>query len=231
MDIVKLFSVSQGMSAIQRYSQLHLLKSESVMEHTGFVCLFTYTLCEEINSVSSDAHKLDTGNALKKAIVHDVDEVITGDIPRPTKYYNEDSIALFEKMAEAGIDQIIKELNVEGLDMKTDWKQSKSGKEGAIVAFADLSSVVYKLWEEIIMLGNRKLFRQAEEVSKYVMNFHDRIKSESLFTKAQQVIIYKSIEQLYAILRQIVKTSDPIHGTLTAFENEVKDWGCSAHHK
>jgi hypothetical protein len=63
------------------------------------------------------------------------------------------------------------------------------------------------------------------------MNFHDRIKSDSMFTGAQQVIIYKSIEQLYAILRQIVKTSDPIHGTLTAFENEVKDWGCSAHHK
>jgi len=231
MDIVKLFSVSQGMSAIQRYSQLHLLKSESVMEHTGFVCLFTYTLCEEINSVSSDAHKLDTGKALKKAIVHDIDEVITGDIPRPTKYYNESSIALFEDMAEAGIDQIIKELNVEGLDMKTDWKQSKSGREGAIVAFADLSSVVYKLWEEIIMLGNRKLFRQAEEVSKYLMKFHDKIKSEKLFDGAQQVIIYNSIQQLYNILRQIVKTSDPIHGTLTAFENEVEDWGCSAHHK
>ena len=81
MDIVKLFSVSQGMSAIQRYSQLHLLKSESVMEHTGFVCLFTYTLCEEINSVSSPNDKLDVGMALQKAIVHDIDEVITGDIP------------------------------------------------------------------------------------------------------------------------------------------------------
>ncbi len=231
MDIVKLFSVSQGMSAIQRYSQLHLLKSESVMEHTGFVCLFTYTMCEEINSVSPDAHKLNTGNALKKAIVHDIDEVITGDIPRPTKYYNDDSIALFEKMAEAGIDQIINELQIDDLDMKNDWKQSKSGREGAIVAFADLSSVVYKLWEEIIMLGNRKLFRQSKEVSKYMMNFEKKIKDDSLFTMPQKQIIYKSIEQLYSILRQIVKTSDPIHGTLTAFENDIGDWGFSAHHK
>ena len=231
MDVVKLFSVSQGMSAIQRYSQLHLLKSESVMEHTGFVCLFTYTMCEEINSVSPDAHKLNTGKALKKAIVHDIDEVITGDIPRPTKYYNDDSIALFEKMAEAGIDQIINELKIDDLDMKNDWKQSKSGREGAIVAFADLSSVVYKLWEEIIMLGNRKLFRQSKEVSKYMMNFEKKIKDDSLFTMPQKQIIYKSIEQLYSILRQIVKTSDPIHGTLTAFENEVEDWGLSAHHK
>ena len=181
--------------------------------------------------MSPDAHKLDTGKALKKAIVHDIDEVITGDIPRPTKYYNERSIALFEEMAEAGIDQIIKELQIDNLDMKNDWGQSKSGREGAIVAFADLSSVVYKLWEEIVMLGNRKLFRQSEQVSKYLMKFEDKIKGDSLFTGAQQVIIYKSIEQLYAILRQIVKTSDPIHGTLTAFENEVEDWGCSAHHK
>jgi 5'-deoxynucleotidase YfbR-like HD superfamily hydrolase len=227
MNIVKLFSVSQGMSAIQRYSQLHLLKSESVMEHTGFVCLFTYNICEEINAASPDAHKLNTGKALQKAIVHDIDEVITGDIPRPTKYYSEESKALFDKISEAGIDQIIRELEIEKLNMKNDWKSSKSGREGAIVAFADLSSVVYKLWEEILMLGNRKLFRQSIEVGKYLMHFERKVRNDSLFTQPQKRIIYKSIEQLYDILRQIAETSDPVHGTMAVFE----DWDCSAHHK
>ena len=56
------------MASIRRYSQLHLLKPESVMEHTGFVCLFTYLLSEEINSVSGE--KVDIGLALQRAVVH-----------------------------------------------------------------------------------------------------------------------------------------------------------------
>ena len=106
MNIIKLFSVSQSMSAIKRYSQLHLLKPESVMEHTGFVCLFTYILCEKINSVSREEDKLNIGLALEKAVIHDIDEVVTGDIPRPTKYYSKDSSKIFEEIAEQGIKQI-----------------------------------------------------------------------------------------------------------------------------
>ena len=221
MNIVKLFSVSQGMSAIQRYSQLHLLKSESVMEHTGFVCLFTYTLCQEINSVSPNEQKLDIGKALKKAIVHDIDEVITGDIPRPTKYYNEESVSLFSKIAEDGIDQIINELDIDTLNMKKDWDTSKEGKEGSIVAFADLSSVVYKLWEEVIMLGNKKLLRQAIDVTKYLKSFEHKIKNNGELLIEQKRKIYNSIEQLYDILNQINREFDPVHGTLTSFENET----------
>ena len=96
MNIIKLFSISQSMSAIKRYSQLHLLKSESVMEHTGFVCLFAYILCEKINSVSDEEDKLNIGIALEKAVIHDIDEVVTGDIPRPTKYYSKKSSEVFE---------------------------------------------------------------------------------------------------------------------------------------
>ena len=218
MNIVKLFSVSQGMSAIQRYSQLHLLKSESVMEHTGFVCLFTYTLCEEINSVSSPNDKLDVGMALQKAIVHDIDEVITGDIPRPTKYYSEESVAVFKKIAEAGIDQIINELRINSRNMKTNWEQSKAGKEGMIVALADLSSVIYKLWEEILMLGNKKLFRQANEVKNFLGDFQAKIADGNWFDPAQKHIIDIALDQLYTILNEISKASEPIHGTFKTFE-------------
>jgi len=218
MDIVKLFSVSQGMSAIQRYSQLHLLKSESVMEHTGFVCLFTYTLCEEINSASAPNDKLDVGMALQKAIVHDIDEVITGDIPRPTKYYSDESVAVFKKIAEAGIDQIINELRINSRNMKTNWEQSKAGKEGMIVALADLSSVIYKLWEEILMLGNKKLFRQANEVKNFLGDFKNKITEGGWFDPAQKHIIDVALDQLYTILNEISKSSDPIHGTFKTFE-------------
>ena len=50
MNIVKIFSISQSMSSINRYSQINLLHPESVLEHTGFVCLFTYLTCSECNA-------------------------------------------------------------------------------------------------------------------------------------------------------------------------------------
>ena len=127
--------------------------------------MFTNILCNEINSVSLHNDKLDVGVALQKAIVHDIDEVVTGDIPRPTKYYNKESEKIFNEISEAGIDQIIKELEIKNNNMKKDWQNSKKEKEGLIVAFADLSSVIYKLWEEIVMIKNMKLFRQSEEVT------------------------------------------------------------------
>ena len=67
MKVIKLFSLTQGLSSIQRYSQLHLLKPESVMEHTGFVCLFTYVLCEELDSYAlTISEKFNRGAALER---------------------------------------------------------------------------------------------------------------------------------------------------------------------
>ena len=111
--------------------------------------------------------------------------------------------------------------------MKKDWKNSKKEKEGLIVAFADLSSVIYKLWEEIVMIKNMKLFSQSEEVTSYLINFEKNIKEDSFlpegrrFTIKQKYVIYTAIEQLYSILHQIAKMPDPIHGTFRSFEAET----------
>ena len=46
MDVIKVFNMSQRLCSVRRYSQLHLVKDESVMEHTGFVCFFGFLLSE-----------------------------------------------------------------------------------------------------------------------------------------------------------------------------------------
>jgi 5'-deoxynucleotidase YfbR-like HD superfamily hydrolase len=217
MDIIKLFSISQSMSAIKRYSQLHLLKSESVMEHTGFVCLFTYILCEKINSVSDEEDKLNIGIALEKAVIHDIDEVVTGDIPRPTKYHSKESSKIFENIADDGIKQIISELDL-GFQSRIElnWKTAKDDSEGAIVALADLASVVYKLWDEVILLGNKKLILQGKQVFTYVQNLSKEIEKNFHFTYDQQLAINNVIYQLLQICAEINKIENPL--TLKTFE-------------
>ena len=205
MNIVKIFSISQSMSSINRYSQINLLHPESVLEHTGFVCLFTYLTCSEINF--SCKKKIDTGLALKKAVFHDVDEVVTGDIPRPTKYFSNESKDIFDKNASQGINQIISELDIKNnegsREIEALWKNSKNDDEGRIVALADLAAVVYKIWEEVIVLANKKLVLQ--------MDNHHR------------VVIGNIVCQLLDISSSISEMEDPMIGTLASLNNPEKD--------
>ena len=61
-----------------------------------------------------------------------MDEVITGDIPRPTKYFNSETKE-FCKMAKIGMTQVINQLEPK---YKYIFKleKAKDGKEGKIVA-------------------------------------------------------------------------------------------------
>jgi len=223
MNVIKVFSISQSMASIRRYSQLHLVKPESVMEHTGFVCLFTYLLCEEINSVSGE--KVDIGLALQRAVVHDIDEVVTGDIPRPTKYFSETSKKVFDEIAESGVDQIIDELDVWELPdeaiskLRKNWVEAKLGREGFLIALADLSSVVFKIWDEVILLGNKKLILQGDQVFTYLEQFIGNAMSSKELSGEQKKVIKGICDQLKEICYEVKQMKDPMLGTLKSLTN------------
>lgn len=221
MNVVKVFSISQSMSSINRYSQINLLHSESVLEHTGFVCLFTYLVCSEINF--SCKKKIDTGLALMKATFHDVDEVVTGDIPRPTKYFSAESRAIFDKIASQGIKQIISELEIKhSSEIENLWKKSKEDDEGRIVALADLAAVVYKIWEEVILLGNKKLVLQGKQVFGYIEDFTEFLNGQEIDSH-HRMIIGEIIIQLLDIASEISDMKDPMIGTLASLNNPEKN--------
>ena len=225
MDIIKLFNISQSMAATKRYSQLHLLREESVLEHTGFVCLFTYLLCEELNFVKEEK-VFNTGLALEGAVVHDIDEVVTGDIPRPTKYYSKSSAKIFHKIAEQGIEQIVNELCLSNpSNVRNRWAFAKEGREGIVVALADLSSVVYKIWEEVILLGNKKLVPQGSQVMNYIYDYRSAISEENLklnvIGSQQRLIVVDVCEQLTSLCREVVNLKSPSLGIIKPLKGKV----------
>tara|TARA_R110000796_G_scaffold252370_1_gene386284 strand:+ start:1772 stop:2383 length:612 start_codon:yes stop_codon:yes gene_type:complete len=193
------------------------------MEHTGFVCLFTYLLCEEINSVSGE--KVDIGLALQRAVVHDIDEVVTGDIPRPTKYFSETSKKVFDEIAESGVDQIIDELDVWELPdeaiskLRKNWVEAKLGREGFLIALADLSSVVFKIWDEVILLGNKKLILQGDQVFTYLEQFIGNAMSSKELSGEQKKVIKGICDQLKEICYEVKQMKDPMLGTLKSLTN------------
>jgi 5'-deoxynucleotidase len=144
--MLPIFDLCNSMASITRWSHATCLRSESVLEHTGFVAVYSYQLALK--------HGVSIGDCLEKAIVHDMEEVITGDIPTPTKYASDamrESIATLETSAALAISK-----EVFSDQMFHAWSNSKSlGRiEGQIVYLADLAAVVYKILAEE-QLGNR----------------------------------------------------------------------------
>ncbi len=149
----KTFILANNMACISRFSQSHLAKDESVLEHTAWVSLIAYRMAIELNAAGEN---LLIGMLLEKALVHDVDEVITGDIPRPTKYAYPELTEAMHRLEETNMGKISEDV------FETDrpyiaWSESKLGKEGFLVKISDSMAVINKAWLECHKFGNNSI--------------------------------------------------------------------------
>lgn len=176
MDIVSLFRLTNGLATTRRFSQSRLHHEESVLEHLGFVTLVVNLVGRECNDISPGF--VDLGLAMLKASGHDTEEMITGDIPRPTKYYNDAASKAFEEVAEHGMATVMAELKMRpssATGFIVDWRDAKDGQEGLLVAVADLTAVVWKMWAEIIMMNNLSLMLSCSSIITYLGDLRAKI--------------------------------------------------------
>jgi len=150
MNLKYVFSLIGGLSAVQRYSQTKLATPENVLEHTGFVAMLAYFIGLELKK---NGHEVDFSYLLQKAIAHDIDEVITGDIPSPTKNGHEKVKEALYEVEYKNMGFISNELFGDNYLLNI-WDDAKDGPEGSIIALCDLLSVIYKVYDEVILRGN-----------------------------------------------------------------------------
>jgi len=154
-----MFGLANNLSSVSRYSQSHLIKSESVLEHSGFVALVCYTIGSRIPGI-------DMGELLSKAIVHDIDETITGDIPRPTRYANNEIFEAINKVERKNMMFISQSILGNGI-MYSDWQSAKDDTiEGTIVRIADSLAVLYKVWQEYTLYNSNTIVDHAKSVAE-----------------------------------------------------------------
>lgn len=166
MSLMELLEATARLSNLQRYSMERLTAPESVLEHIGMAALFALVIASEINGRCPGS--LDVGAVLTRAVVHDFDELITGDIPRSTKYSSGDALAMFRQLAS---DAVARLTTVEmasfphfALEMRRSHEAAKSGDEGVVVALSDILCVVYKFWYEVCLHSNRSFQHKAADV-------------------------------------------------------------------
>lgn len=153
LNVKALFRLLSKLSNVHRYSTNFLVKPESVLEHTGSVAILAASIGLFIRKYKD--HTLNIELLLLKAILHDIEESETGDIPRTTKYHNSRILDGLMSFENESIDKIIKYTKIPNLHLF--WSSSKQGPEGIIVSIADLMCVTYKLYEEIVKLNNYSL--------------------------------------------------------------------------
>ena len=188
-DLIRQFEMMNQLAAVGRFSRDHMLKRESVLEHIGFVCLFSVFLGKKIEEGSTI--KLDFGSLLTRAALHDIDEVIFGDIPRTTKYFSKEISAQFKIEEKKAILHLEKWLGVQFFE---DWAEAKdSSIEGKIVALADLAAVVYKLWSEVSLYGNLSFKRIAQELEGFLLEakgkYTDTFEFLELVTQMTEIVL------------------------------------------
>jgi len=161
--LLEIFEINYKMSALSRFSQTHLVKEESVLEHTGFVCMMSYYIGNKLITEDKD---VDIGILMCKAVAKDIDEIVTGDIPRPTKYYNIGITEAIKEIEDSNMKKIANKMELEY--MYEDWSTAKDGKEGCIVALCDGLAILYKVYYEAIMFSNRTIIDHFKHIPRFL---------------------------------------------------------------
>ena len=83
VNVKRLFHQLNGMSVVKRWNFHTRLTDQNVAEHSFYVCIFAFLLYELEKEF--DRNRLDLKQILKYALLHDIEEAISGDIPFLTK--------------------------------------------------------------------------------------------------------------------------------------------------
>ena len=189
-------------SRVLRYAGLHLVESETLTDHTCEISLLCLILYKDIKK-SFPSVQLDLGKLLERALVHDLEETITNDIPRPVKYYLPQMKDLMDKVSENYMDIISKQI---GVDLSTEWKVCKDKSlEGYIIKVSDMILVARKACREIALKSNLEMVSVLKEVIHYMNDLSDQF--EKVIAEIdQEDDFYFVMKMLHNLILEALRT-------------------------
>lgn len=136
---------------VYRYSGEWVLHRENVAEHSFWTALIAITIAHEHFDLNT------TREVAVRALLHDIEESMTGDLVRSMKYYDEALREDIKRVEEAFAATLLNPLGATGHDFYDIWLHSKDDSlAGRIVALADLLCVISYCDNEEAS-GNHKL--------------------------------------------------------------------------
>lgn len=126
---------------------------EDVSQHTMQTAIIAHALCVIENTLFGGC--LDENKAATLALYHECAEVVTGDLPTPVKYYDEDINRAYKNIESRAEQKLIDTLPEELKSAFAPFvKPDKTSPEYKIVKRADKMSALIKCVEELAVNNN-----------------------------------------------------------------------------
>ena len=156
------FAFAFRMKYINRWGLMKNSRYENLTEHSAQTAMIAHCLAVIGNKIYSKSY--DPDRIALFALYLDVSELVTGDLPTPVKYYNDDILKSYREIEEHAKEQILKKLPSELYDEYFDIiNENCSDDERKIIKSADKLCALIKCIEEV-KNGNSE-FTKAHESS------------------------------------------------------------------
>lgn len=195
-----------------RYSGTKLVEAESLSQHIVDTIMMGLKIISNINAISGETH-ISPSEYVMKAVYHDLEEVITGDVPRPLKYYNETTRDSLKNVADEVAKKLFKEQFADDyLGHYHYWESAKEGDAGVILKIVDTLVVANKVIREVVLLNNCYMLRVAHEVSQYLRELVSNIHADNKQVQDYLVeLVSGALDAMEEILFGNKKTMDSLN--------------------
>ena len=202
LSIEKISAFIGSYDDIYRFSKTHLIRPETVLQHISVVSILSLYFADKINEeAQSSLGKIIfdmkmKGDLFSKVIVHDADEIVTGDVPRPTKYANLDIRDKFKDVEKLGMKEVINDYDLPQSWYKN-WKHAKDDTVGQLIRLSDLVSVVLTCRREVSSYSNNDFKKISKQVKGYVLEAKSEFEVLALNSeKETDNFLYTRISQI-----------------------------------
>lgn len=186
---------------VVRFGTCFRMHDESVAEHSFFVCYYAAMLGRWWEQQHGKG--LNWQHMMSAAAVHDGEEGLTGDIPRPFKYVSPTVTDSVNDAASVALLHSMEVLHGEGCGDAAYWhhlwdtaKDMKTA-EGRIVAFADFLSVLSWAYTELLVAKNALLRKQLSGMLPY----YEQFTGNPYFVEEFQPLL----EQLRPLMEEVMR--------------------------
>lgn len=161
------FAMMARMKYIDRWSLMRSSIRENISEHSLEVAMLSHGLAIIANEKCGKS--LDINSIVLMGLYHDANEIITGDMPTPVKYYDEDIKEAYKRVERVASHTMLRKLPEY---MQPYYQPYFSPQEGMeyewrLVKAADKLSALIKCREEL-RTGNQE-FRTAEQSIRHAL--------------------------------------------------------------
>ncbi len=165
----KFFAFLDRMKYIKRWSLMHSLTSENIMEHSQQVAVIAHALAVISNTYFGG--NLDANSIAVKALFHETSEVLTGDLPTPIKYFNPEIRDAYKSLEKYSNERLLRylpsQLSAEYAKIILD----DDSIEHKFVKYADKIAAYIKCVDEVKM-GNAEFVKANETILKEIKSFN-----------------------------------------------------------